>query len=135
MRRYVRYHAGIPVEIVESKTETSLDYPRLHNVSLGGIECECEKHFPVDTLVQVHIDILRPPFTVEGRVVWCKKVDSYSIFGIQFFGEMDTARLRVVEQISHIEHYRKEIREQEGRTLTGEEAAKEWIELYAPHFP
>jgi hypothetical protein len=41
----------------------------------------------------------------------------------------------MVEQLLHIESYRREIEQQEGRPLTTEEAAREWIGRYASSFP
>jgi len=40
-----------------------------------------------------------------------------------------------VEQICHIEQYKRDMRDQEGRELTGEQAAYEWIERFAAEFP
>jgi hypothetical protein len=36
----------------------------------------------------------------------------------------------MVEQICFIEHYKNEVLETEGRALTSEQAAAEWIEKY-----
>ena len=47
--------------------------------------------------------------------------------GIEHLGPKDKARLDMVEQVSHIEHYRADIKAAEGRELTGEQAAREWI--------
>ena len=55
--------------------------------------------------------------------------------GVSFVDPDDAFRTRMVEQICHIEHYKKEILEKEGRELTGEEAALEWIKRYAGRFP
>jgi hypothetical protein len=41
----------------------------------------------------------------------------------------------MIEQICHIEHYRKEVKLVEGRELSSEEAADEWITRYAGDFP
>jgi hypothetical protein len=41
----------------------------------------------------------------------------------------------MVEQLCHIEHYRKEVRDTEGRILDGEAAAREWISKFAAKFP
>jgi hypothetical protein len=41
----------------------------------------------------------------------------------------------MVEQICCIEHYREEILLNEGRELSCEEAATEWISTYAAQFP
>lgn len=44
-------------------------------------------------------------------------------------------RLRMIEQICHIETYREELYQQQGRRLCYENAAQEWIERYADTFP
>ena len=44
-------------------------------------------------------------------------------------------RARMVEQVCHIEQYRHEILKNEGRKLSSEAAALEWIQKYAPLFP
>ena len=41
----------------------------------------------------------------------------------------------MIEQICHIEHYRKEVERLEGRALSAHEAAGEWISKYAGDFP
>jgi hypothetical protein len=40
-----------------------------------------------------------------------------------------------VEQICHIEHYRRTVRENQGRTLNSHEVAIEWVERYVEAFP
>ena len=41
----------------------------------------------------------------------------------------------MIEQVCHIEHYRKEVMLREGRELSAQEAAREWISKYAGDFP
>ena len=41
----------------------------------------------------------------------------------------------MVEQICHIEQYKQDVFEKDGRRLSGEQAALEWIEKYATDFP
>jgi hypothetical protein len=41
----------------------------------------------------------------------------------------------MVEQICHIEAYRRNILQTEGRVLDGRSAALEWIDKYAADFP
>lgn len=43
--------------------------------------------------------------------------------------------MRLIEQACYIEEYRKEVFSQQGRQLSEEEAAKEWIDKYAGIFP
>ena len=73
--------------------------------------------------------------TLVGNVVWCDRSGNGYEIGIEFEKSRDVFRLRMIEQICHIEHYRKEILLQEGRELTTQEAASEWITKYASDFP
>ncbi len=79
--------------------------------------------------------LLRPVYISSGRVVWCKENDQGFELGIEFNGERSKARLQMVEQISHIEHYRNEVKSLEGRTLGGDEAAREWVAIHKSEFP
>ena len=47
----------------------------------------------------------------------------------------DAFLARMVEQICHIEDYRQSVCRVEGRRLSAEEAAVEWIAQYAAQFP
>ena len=123
MRKYTRHNSGVPVDITHEKNRYKFV---LLNVSMGGMACKGSREFALSTEVQVHIPLLRPEYTARGRVVWCKKIQDstegelYEV-GIENCGEKDKARLRMVEQISHIEHYRSEVKISEERLLTGEE--------------
>ena len=133
MRNHNRHNAGIPIDIVHENKKYKFV---LLNVSMGGVACKGEKQLDIHTEVQLHIPQLRPDYTVQGRIVWCKQVrelgdiDLYEL-GIEHCGEKNKAQLKMVEQISNIEHYRNEVKITEGRILTGEEAAREWVSIYS----
>lgn len=134
MREFVRHATGIPLEIIrEGVDRPSRQY--LQNVSLGGLSCQYYEYLEVGTPVKVRITAIKPVFELSGKVTWCRKIDDQYEIGVEYQGEKDLFRLRMVEQISHIEHYRKEVLESEGRQLSGEEAAQEWIDKYASDFP
>ncbi|HKK15977.1 MAG TPA: PilZ domain-containing protein [Gammaproteobacteria bacterium] len=132
MRQSVRYLADIPVLIHQQGEDYACV---IMNVSLGGIACKGETALPVGSLVSVSFPLLKPVYIAEGEVVWCREIhdtNDTALFelGIENRGARDHARLRMVEQISHIEHYRNEVKLSEGRVLTGEEAAREWMDSY-----
>ena len=54
---------------------------------------------------------------------------------MSFLDAEDAFLARMVEQVCHIEDYRKSVHRIEGRELSPEEAAMEWIEKYASQFP
>jgi len=55
--------------------------------------------------------------------------------GLRFISAEDAFAARMVEQLCHIERYRHELAEKEGRVIDAETAAAEWIAKFARHFP
>ena len=54
---------------------------------------------------------------------------------MSFIDAQDAFSARMVEQVCHIDDYRKSVRRLEGRELDAEEAAAEWISRHAAEFP
>ena len=105
------------------------------NVSLGGLAFTSFKPLEILQRVRVCIPVLQQENFLVGNVVWCEKSDVGYEIGIEFDSSRDAFRLRMIEQICHIEHYRNEISRVEGRKLSAQEAASEWISKFADDFP
>ena len=82
----------------------------------------------------VIIPVREPPFETTGTIVWCRLVNSHYDVGVQFADANTEFSVRMIEQICHIQRYRKEVLEQ-GRQLSEAEAALEWVTKYAKDFP
>ena len=135
MRRYIRHPSDIPIEYRQVEA-VEREQPRLTNVSLGGFAFTSRSPIPLDTRLRVRIPFVNPPFEALCRVVWCRlEGDGNYEVGLAFEAEEDAYRVRMVEQVCHIEHYKREVLAREGRELSGEEAAMEWIRKYAKDFP
>jgi len=130
----------VPIQVsnswVEDEDDETLDQT-ITNVSLGGLAFVSPEPLEILDRVRVCIPILEHDNTLIGNVVWCEKSDSGDEFeiGIEFEKSRDAFRLRMIEQVCHIEHYRKEVMQSEGRELSAQEAAREWISKYAGDFP
>jgi hypothetical protein len=133
MRSFIRHPANIPIEL--SRPEGSNLKPALRNVSRGGLCCQAMEPFQSGETVQIRITLVLPAFESLGRVAWCRTLGDHWEVGVQFFNEQDAFAARMVEQICHIEHYRLGVLEREGRKLSPELAAQEWISKYADRFP
>ena len=72
---------------------------------------------------------------ITGVVVWCTQIDENYEIGVRFCDTRNAFRIRILEQLCHIENYRQERQKSEGRNLSREEAAQEWISRYAYNFP
>lgn len=105
------------------------------NVSLGGLAFLSDRPLEKLARVRICISILEQDNFLVGNVVWCNPVGASYEIGVEFEKSRDVYRLRMIEQICHIEHYRREVARVEGRKLSPQEAAREWIEKYAGDFP
>ena len=124
----------VTLDVVDDDSDDS-DDETLTNVSLGGLSFVSKQSLQVDQIVRVSIPVLKQDNHLSGKVVWCEQSPNGYEIGIEFEGSKDVFRLRMIEQICHIEHYRKEVKLAEGRELSSEEAANEWITRYAGDFP
>ncbi len=134
MRSFIRHPSDVPIEYrIDNSLRASRQ--RLKNVSFGGLAFGSQSYLAVGADIVVRITGIEPVFEVNGRVVWCRREHGEYSVGVQFLGENDSFRVRMVEQICHIELYKTEVKDKEGRLLSGEEAAQEWIARFAKDFP
>ncbi len=134
MRRYIRHPSDIPIEFEVVDAPFAQTRP-LNNISLGGFSFNTSTAIDSGRFVRVRIRVVKPVFEAVCRVAWCKRQNGSYEVGVGFLERDDAFRARMVEQVCHIEHYKKEVLEKEGRAISGEEAALEWIRKYAKDFP
>ncbi|MDD5259677.1 MAG: PilZ domain-containing protein [bacterium] len=134
MRNYIRHPADIPIEI-HHLAQAAPREQRLKNISIGGLSLQADQYIEKGTIIDIKIPVSQPPFETKARVVWCRKKGNQFDIGVEFDEEKEAFRTRMVEQVCHIQHYKKEIAEREGRILDGREAAREWIAKFAKDFP
>ena len=138
IRKFIRHPADVPIQVtldwVDDENDETVDQT-ITNVSLGGLAFVSTNPLELLQRVKVSIPVLNQDNHLVGNVVWCEKKDQSYEIGIEFENSRDVFRLRMIEQICHIEHYRKEVERQEGRQLSSQEAAREWISKYAGDFP
>ena len=134
MRAYIRHPSDMPIEFLPMPDRTP-EQALAQDISLGGLSFSSKTRLVVGAMVKVRIPIVEPPFEAEAKVIWClSRPDCYEA-GIEFKTQQDAFSARMVEQVCHIEHYRKWVQEVEGRELDCEHAAKEWIRKFAQDFP
>jgi len=134
MRNFIRHPADIPIKIIKDENGEHY-YQPLRDISIGGLRCRFNEPLEIGVNIKIIVDLVDPGLEIPGKIVWCRAdVASYEL-GIEFRGEKDVYRLRMVEQICHIEHYRNEMLIREGRNISSEQAAREWIVKYAGEFP
>ncbi len=133
-RRFIRHPASIPID-VEMEAVALREREYLINISSGGLCFHSNCYLMPGCMIRISIPLMHPVFVARGKVVWCSRENGGFEAGVVFLKEIEVFRTRMVEQICHIETYKREVLAKEGRTLTGEEAAIEWIRDHAADFP
>ena len=138
MRQFIRHPTDMPLEYkLENVVVHLRDY--LNDISHGGLSFKSCTFLKSGSVIDIRIPIRKPVFEAKGIVIWCCKNEEYKDkcydVGVEFADTKSENKLRMVEQICYIEHYKKDVLTKEGRKLTGEQAAIEWISKYAKDFP
>ena len=135
MRQFIRHPSEIPIEI-QCAPESSYVPRPTQNVGYGGLAFLSDTAIELGTIIGLRMPHLRPAFELpEARVAWCHQEGSGFAVGVQFLEAAQAFEVRMVEQVCHIETYRRDVEQHEGRQLTAEEAAEEWISRHAASFP
>ncbi len=134
MRQFIRHPSDLPIEYTVGDLEVP-EKENLKNISQGGL-CFCVNNkIKPGSSIHIRIPIRTPAFEANGVVVWCHNCNDRYEVGVKFADEATEFNIRMIEQVCYIEQYRKEVLEKEGRKLSGEEAAMEWVDKYAKTFP
>lgn len=137
MRKFIRHPSSIPIELAVERSSIRQAPiklpPELRNISNGGFACAVDAPIEVGSAIQLRIPLIWPEYRGCGVVVWCRPAPPCYEVGIEF-GAQDAFKTKMVEQLCHIEHYRQQVLNDEGRQLNSEQAAGEWIALYASEF-
>src|SRR3569623_200311 len=135
MREYIRHPSSIPLEVKIVDQHASLQQDVLNNVSVGGLSFCSREAVNTGARIVIRIPIIKESVEVTGRVVWCHRKGQWYDVGISFTDQQEAFRTRMVEQICHIERYKDEVRRDDRREISSEEAAAEWSKKYADSFP
>ncbi len=135
MRSYIRHPSDIPIEYQVDTGTPGVGRDHLNNISPGGLSFNSSQKLRPGTVITIKITYIEPAVEVKGQVAWCRADGEAFMVGVAFLEEDDLFRLRMVEQICYIEHYKAQVLKEEGRHLNGEQAAREWIQKFAGKFP
>lgn len=132
-RFFIRHPADIPITyLVENRATDARD---VKNLSTGGVCFTCDEYLEPGKTVHVSIPYSDLDASIDGEVVWCSSKGIQFEVGVKFIYSVNPFHFRQVEQLCQIEHYRRNVLLDEGRNLSREDAAKEWITQFAADFP
>jgi len=128
-RAYVRHPIDAPVHIYP---QYQLDV-KMRDIGHGGVAFQSNVELSAGTLLIVVIPHLQPVFEETCTVCWSKPSGDGFEIGARFLDQDALFRVRLVEQVCHIEAYHQQAL-QDGRNLSLEQSAREWVAKYAAEF-
>jgi len=132
-REFVRHPTCIPIEV--RLLSGSRSEVRILDISMGGLAFVYHWPISVGTEIAIRVPGLAEYLELLGRVVRCQSESPHWMVGMAFEHREDVFRMRMVEQICHIEAYRQQMLREKGRRMTSDEASLEWLAANAAHFP
>lgn len=100
-----------------------------------GLTFSSKEYQKPGAIIEVTIPTRKEIHHFMGKVVMVKEFDDYYEIGIWLVDVEDAPKLRIVEQICHIELYLNDKRYKEGPFLSREKLTEEWISRFASGFP
>ena len=100
-----------------------------------GLCFDSDKYIKPGTLIEITIPLNGEEQKFTGKVVLVRnRGDGFEI-GLWLSRPDDAGRLRIIEQICHIESYLRQKRHQDGPFISQERIAREWVTRFAASFP
>ncbi|TNF35188.1 MAG: PilZ domain-containing protein, partial [Gammaproteobacteria bacterium] len=119
-RTYIRHPTDIPIEVAASRRKQR-NQTSLRNLSLGGLAFISDHEHHKGDLVNLRIPAIDPDFEAVCEVMWCHDEGATYEVGARFTSEDDLYQLRMVEQVCHIEQYRRRVEADTGRSISANE--------------
>ncbi|MFY0677401.1 MAG: PilZ domain-containing protein [Neptuniibacter sp.] len=130
-QRVIHHPEEFSIELQQKKTPHPLSDKYL-NLKLV---CHSSTPFSSGESVAIHLPSVSNNDEVMGVVEWCNSSQQGFELGIKFSDPNELMRLRMLEQLCFIKRYRNHVLHIEGRDLSDQDAALEWIAKYARLFP
>ncbi|WP_286239638.1 hypothetical protein [Neptuniibacter halophilus] len=127
---YIRHPDEFPIEL--SLQEAALTASPSSSLQLL---CHSRQPFHSGEAIGIKIPSVASNLEVKGTIQSCTESQQGYVLGIGFCNQDAQMRIRMLEQLCYIQRYRRYVLTFEGRHLTEQDAALEWIDKYAHLFP
>ncbi len=134
MREYIRHPSTIPIWFSLGDPDESKRV-KLRDISEGGLCFFAGDNIQSGVPINIQIPLQESVFSADGTVIWSCRVNQQYMVGVVFDNPDTEFSVRMIEQVCHIEEYRARLEQDEGRSISSEEAAREWIARFAKDFP
>ncbi|MEA3412223.1 MAG: hypothetical protein U9R74_11890 [Pseudomonadota bacterium] len=131
---YILHPREIPVRVTVRKSPGTV-FRRLENPGLGGVRLICREPYRPGLLVGLDVRVCGEWRQLRGIVVSLRDIGVGYEVGMGFLSRADAFEGRMLEQACHIESYKLGISRTQGRNISAEQAAREWIGRFSATFP
>lgn len=132
---FIHHPAGFPIEVRRLWLSDWFDDSVDMEQGNLGLCFESDRYIKPGTVLEISIPLRGVIQKFKGRVVLVKGNGASCEIGMWLSSRSDAGRIRIVEQICHIEAYLKHKRHHDGPFISPERVAQEWISRFASSFP
>jgi len=132
---FIHHPAGFPLEVRRLWFSQWFDVELVPEPGTIGLCFESDRYIKPGTTLEVAIPLRGVVQKFKGRVVLVRWNGDTCEIGMWLSTRTDAGRIRIVEQICHIEAYLKHKRHKDGPFVSPERIAQEWISRFASSFP
>jgi hypothetical protein len=133
IRIYKRSKSDLPIDVsLDNEANAEKDF--LNDISLGGLSFKSKVPIQKNKIIEITMPLTYPIFQVIGRVLWSRKEGDYYLVGVKFVIPVNELTIEAVEEVCDIDEYKNEVYRKDGRILSSEDAAVEWLNAYIKEF-
>lgn len=137
-RNFIRHPVTISVQC-RKKGHIEVNTNELRDISFGGMLFMSSECYSPGDLVEMKFPVLILRSRITGEIIWSspneRKPATQFSNGMKFLNEQILFMARMIEQLCCIEKYREAQVREHHRSLSGDDAAREWIGMCASRFP
>lgn len=128
---YMQHPKAIPLHYRHIESHSCR---QVHIPQFGGLRFHAKQPVLTGTTLEIVIVACGEQHRFRGLVAWVWESNRNYEIGFAFSSRADAFRGRMVEQACHIEAYQHLVMEREGREISLERAAREWIGKFSAEF-
>lgn len=135
-RHFIRHPFHLPIRVRRTPAAARASETRTFNVSEGGLAFVWSRRLQHGASLLILIPVRTKIFELAASVVYSRKIPRKQAYltGVCFHDASTAFRAKLAEETLEIIDYQRRICVREGRQVSEEEAAAEWVRRYAASF-
>ncbi len=135
-RKFFRHPITVPI-LIQLLRGKDANTTESINISQGGLAFLWTEEFGEGEQLRITIPVKEKQFKIKARVAYSRKCMKTGLFqtGVAFLDYVSAFQAKLAEETIEILEYQKNLSKRLGHEVPEEEAAKQWIQKFAPNFP